>query len=475
MPSSVRVREPRGLSAARSRVELMQTASSLSELRTRLSGTLLLPGDDGYGEARLAWNLAIDQRPAAVAIPADVEDVQHIVSAAATIGIGVLAQPNGHSAGRDVADVILIRPQAFDEISIDVESRTARVGAGVSWGAVLSRLEATGLIALAGSNPAINVVAYSLGGGHSMFGRTYGLQAPAITAVELVDASGAVQRITDESDAELMWALRGAGGLFGVATAIEFRLFDGDELYGGKLMFPVDKAPELLTTVFGLAETEPTLGLSFSMMSFPNAPGVPEPLRGTKVASVDALHIGGPASGMPMIEPLREVGTPLSDSMQVFGIESLAAVAAEPVDPMFFEDWSSVSAGFDIQAASALAAAFHDGVAHGLGRLEVRPFGGSLAAGDGARAVAAPVAAPAWVGASVMAPHAAALASVGSAFAPLDAALRGSPVTGNVGTLLDNNDTLANAYDDESITRLRRLKTQRDPDGIIRAARELPH
>lgn len=462
------------MSVAATSVWRMQTTSSIDDLRTGLSGSLFLPDDDGYDEARLAWNLAVDQRPAAVAVPADVPDVQQIVRTAAASGLGVLTQPNGHAAARDLSGIVLVRPHAFDEISIDAEHRTARVGAGVNWGRVLQQLKGTGLIALAGSNPEVNTVGYSLDGGHSMFGRAYGLQAPAITAVELVDASGEFRRVTDDSDPELLWALRGAGGLFGVVTAIEFSLFEGDELYGGALLFPADRAADLLTAVFEVAAAEPALGLSFGMMNFPDAPGLPEPLRGKTLASVAALHVGDAASGASRIAALRSVGAPVADTFRAFGIEDLAAVAAEPTDPMGFEDWSSATSGYDAQSAAGLVQAFHDASAQGLSRLEVRPFGGALVGGDRSHAIAAHVAAPAYLGASVFAPPASALGDTSAAFAPLASAAATTPATGNVATLMDHRATLADAYDEESIARLRALKSERDPGGVIRAARELP-
>ncbi|NNC10980.1 FAD-binding protein [Planctomonas sp. JC2975] len=452
----------------------MQTPSALHDVRARLAGELLLPDDDGYDTERLAWNLGVDQRPTAVAVPADVADVQAVVRAAAAAGLGVLTQPNGHSAGLDLDDIVLIRPRAFDEISVDVPARTARVGAGVNWGPVLTRLDATGLIALAGSNPEVNVVAYSLGGGHSLFGRTYGLQSPAVTAVELVDASGEFVRVTETSDPELMWALRGAGSLFGVVTAIEFSLFDGDELYGGKLTFAPADAARLLATTFEVAQSEPTLGLSFGIIAFPDAPVVPEPIRGKTLASVDVLHIGGADSGAPLLDPLRAIGTPIADTTQVFGIASVAAIAAEPTEPMAYLDWSATSSGYDTGSAEGLLAAFGEASARGVTRLEVRPFGGSLLRGDRTRAVAARVDAPSYLGSSVIAPNAAALEGADAAFDPLRAAVATTPATGNVPTLLDHHSTLADSFDADAIARLSALKDARDPNGVIRSGRRLP-
>jgi hypothetical protein len=208
------------------------------------------------------------------------------------------------------------------------------------------------------------------------------------------------------------------------------------------------------------------------MLNFPDVPQLPDALRGKTLASVDVLHIGGADSGAPLVEPLRAVRRPVADTIGVFGIGSLAAVAAEPVDPVTYADWSSASSGYDATSAAGLVEAFREGSTHGLSRMEVRPLGGALRAGDHERAVSAPVAAPAYVGAGMTVRDAAQLGGATAAFAPLDAAVRTTPATGNVGTLLDDRATLADAYDESSIGRLRRLKAERDPHGTVRAARE---
>ncbi|QDZ14100.1 FAD-binding oxidoreductase [Humibacter ginsenosidimutans] len=451
----------------------MVSSSELRSLRARLRGRLVLPEDDGYRDAARAWNLAVEQRPAAVVYPADVPDVQELVRAAASTGLSVLTQPNGHSAALPLDDVILVRPVAFDEVAVDTDRRIARVGAGANWGRVLAALDATGLIALAGSNPEVNAVAYSLAGGHSLFARAHGLQSPTLTAVELVDASGEFVRVTEQSDQRLMWALRGAGGLFGVVTAIEFSLFDGGELYGGKLVFPPEAAQRLLTTVFDVARAQPTLGLSFGIVNFPNAPVVPESLRGKTLASVDVLHIGGAETGAPLLEPLRAAGTVLSDTMQVFGIGSLSSVAAEPTAPMPYQDWGRASNGYDSDSAESLVAAFGEASALGLSRLEVRPFGGALLGGDAEHAIAARIDAASYVGASAMAPDAEAVSRARSSFAPLDTALAATPATGNVPTFLSNGSSLADSFAPAALERLRALKTEHDPQNVIRGARPL--
>ena len=218
----------------------------LDRLRADLQGTLVLPGDADYDTARQPWNLAVDQRPAAIATPADVADVQAILRTAREGGYGVTTQPNGHGADGDLDGVIIIRPSRFDEIAVDVEGSLLRVGSGVNWGRALERLDGTGRIALAGSNPEVNVVGLALNGGQSMFSRRHGLTARSIIAVELVDAAGEFRRVTDRDDDELIWALRGGGGLFGVVTAIEVALYPGEALFGGSLAFPAQTAVDVI-------------------------------------------------------------------------------------------------------------------------------------------------------------------------------------------------------------------------------------
>ena len=226
-----------------------ETPAAVAALIGQLDGTVLLPGDAGWDEARTAWNLAVDQQPSAIVYPRSVREVRLIVAAARDSGLGVTVQPRGHSPSDDLAGRILVRTTAFDEVTVNVVAQFARIGAGVPWGTALSRLNGTGLIALAGTNPDVSVAGYLLSGGHSWFSRWKGLAAHSIRAVELVDAAGVLRRVTRESEPDLLWGVRGAAGLFGVVTTLEIDLYPAPELFGGKLLFPAESAE----VVFGAA------------------------------------------------------------------------------------------------------------------------------------------------------------------------------------------------------------------------------
>src|SRR6476619_3002884 len=209
---------------------------------------LVLPHEPGWNEARVAWNLAVDQQPAAVALPESAADVAAVVRGARRRGLRVAPQGTGHNAAAigSLAHTVLVKSERMRGVKIDPAARVARVEAGVLWAEVSEAAAEHGLAALAGSSPDVGVVGYSLGGGISWLARRYGLAANSVTAVELVNAAGELIRADACNDSELFWALRGGGGSFGVVTALEFQLYPITEVYAGVLFFPIERGAEVL-------------------------------------------------------------------------------------------------------------------------------------------------------------------------------------------------------------------------------------
>jgi len=149
-----------------------------------LDGKVVLPGDERFDDARRAWNLAVDQRPAAVAFPESAVEVAAAVSWATSRGLWVAAQGTGHNAGPlgPLGETVLLRTDRMRGIRIDPATRTARAEAGVVWIDVVQAAAGHGLAALAGSSPDVGVTGYTLGGGLSFLGRKYGLAANNVTA-----------------------------------------------------------------------------------------------------------------------------------------------------------------------------------------------------------------------------------------------------------------------------------------------------
>ena len=259
-----------------------KTDVDLTALRDTFSGDLHAPGDPGWDEARAAWNLAVDQHPAAVAIPADSGDVARAVRFARDNGLKVSVQGTGHNAAAydgSIGESLMIRTDRLREVAIEPATQTARVGAGVTWGEVVGPAAEHGLAPLAGSSHDVGVVGYTLGGGVSWLARKHGLAAEQVTAFEIVSAHGDPREVTAVTDPELFWALRGGGGNFAVITAMEFKLLPITEVYAGALFFPYERAGEVLEAWRRWTATVPdevtSIGRMIQMPPLPGGAGLP--------------------------------------------------------------------------------------------------------------------------------------------------------------------------------------------------------
>src|SRR5918998_5656326 len=226
---------------------LISQSTRFSELQSRIHGRVLTDGDQAWDAARQTFNLTHDQRPAALVQVASADDVAETVRYASRRGLRIAPQSTGHNAGPidGLDDALLVRTDALQELRIDVAARRARVGSGVRWAAVADRTSEAGLAALHGSSRTVGITGYSLGGGLGWLARKHGLQANALTALELVTADGELRRIDHDNETDLFWAVRGGGGNYGVVTALEFELFEAPEIYAGALFFPFERGSEV--------------------------------------------------------------------------------------------------------------------------------------------------------------------------------------------------------------------------------------
>jgi FAD/FMN-containing dehydrogenase len=306
-------------------------------LREQLMGTVTAPGDDGWDTARLAWNLAVDQQPAAVAEPETVSDVVKIVNYARERGLHVAAQGTGHAAtslAPFLSDTILVKTHRMRVVEIDPDARRARAQAGALWADVVVPASEHGLAALAGSSHDVGVVGYCLGGGLSWLGRKHGLAANSVRAIQLVTADGRVTVVDAHHDPDLFWALRGGGGNFGIVTAIELELYPVEELYAGMLAFPAERAGEVLRAWREWVRTVPEEAMSVGrLLNFPPMEEIPEPMRGRSLVVVEMAYLGDEASGSELLAPLRALG-PEMDTFAMIGPAELLALHMDPPHPV---------------------------------------------------------------------------------------------------------------------------------------------
>ncbi|MEV5413075.1 FAD-binding oxidoreductase [Thermopolyspora sp. NPDC052614] len=429
-----------------------------NELRGRVSGRVLLPGEDGFDAAVLPWNRAVGQSAvAAVVEAANADDVAAVVRHARGAGLSVSAQPSGHGASGNIEGVILVRTAALDRLEVLPERRLARAGAGVTWGRVQAAAGPYGLTGLAGTSPVVSVTGYTLGGGLSWFSRRYGWGADGVRAFEVVDADGERRRIDAESDPELFWALRGGGGDFAIVTEVEFELYPAADLYGGRVIWPEARAAEVLDAFREItAEAPPELSLWFSRLNIPQTP---------PMVAVDLAHLGTADEARELLARLDKIGGVISDTRGTLSPADLGDITKDPADPAPVKSRTELLARLDDEVAGILLA----GPIDPLINVQVRHLGGALAEDRPDRGAAGAVAEPYLLYTLGPALNPELAAAIDDRQRRLVAEL-GGVVTGRKPyTFLGGGETAEAAFPATALDRLRAIKHARDPRGVIRA------
>jgi hypothetical protein len=449
-----------------------ETGLALDTLAAALPGRVHLPTDADWDAHRLAWMRSVDQQPVAVVEAATAEDVVAAVRVAAGAGLAVGAQPVGHGATTALTGTVLVRTRGLQQISVDVENRLARVGAGVKWGEALEALAPHGLVGLAGSSGDPTVVGFSVSGGLSWFGRAYGLAAHSIRAVELVDATATLRRVTAESDPELFWAVCGGGGDFGIVTALEFEVYPAPHVYGGRLMWPIELAYPVFKAFQRITADAPDeLTLWAHLLRFPPMPELPEFLRGKSFVSIDSTFLGPAEDAEALLAPLREIPAMYLDTMGTVPVDQLGAICAEPTDPMPATEWSELLADFDDDALDRLLGEAGHQAQTPLMVVQVRHLGGALARGTAGQGPSGAVHEPYQLFALGVPITPELGAALDLALGGLQLAMDGHTSGRTSFTFCGANADASRAFTPAALARLQRIKRTVDPTGTIRSNR----
>lgn len=201
------------------------TEGALAALRSRISGDVVIPTDPSYEEARPVWNAMIDAHPAVIVRVNDGADIALAIAFARANGLELAIRGAGHNvAGKGTAHAGLVLDlAAMRAVAVDPQSRTVRVQGGATLADVDAATAEHGLAVPLGVVSGTGIGGLTLGGGVGWLTRSHGLAADNLVAATLVTADGATVVASAEEDPELLWALRGGGGNFGVVTGFTFR------------------------------------------------------------------------------------------------------------------------------------------------------------------------------------------------------------------------------------------------------------
>jgi FAD/FMN-containing dehydrogenase len=219
-------------------------------------------------------------------------------------------------------------------VEVDPDRRVVRVGAGAQVGAINGDAFAHGLLAPGGTAPDVGVTGYVAHGGVGWLTRPHGLAGGALLSVDVVDGAGRMLHADDEQHTDLLWAYRGGGGV-GVATRLELRLFPAQDLFAGYLLWPVEQADEVIPA-WGRAldRLHPALTSALALLHAPDAPAVPEFLRGKRVVHLSAATVAGDAALQTLRTVLSTVPPPALDTLGPCDAARLTTIHLDPPAPV---------------------------------------------------------------------------------------------------------------------------------------------
>ncbi len=318
---------------------MTETSSTIdiAALRASFAGEILTAASgERYDEARVVFNAMFDRRPRAIARATCDGDVVAALLFVQSARMPLAIRAGGHSVAgySTIDDGLLLDLRPMRKIDVDPIARTVRVGPGVTWGELDAATQAHGLATTGGRMTTTGVAGFVLGSGSGWLERKHGLACDNLISARVVTADGRVVTASETENAELFWGLRGGGGNFGVVTEFELRLHPvGPTIYGGILLYPRERAPELVAHFRDFAARAPReFAGGCVFMSAPPAPFVPEDFHGKPVVNVFVAWFGDVGEGPAAIAPLREFGTPIVDMVGPIPYSQLQALT-DPGNP----------------------------------------------------------------------------------------------------------------------------------------------
>jgi FAD/FMN-containing dehydrogenase len=300
-----------------SRIDEQLRLRIAEELSGRFKGEIIGPGDPGYGDARRVWNAMIDRRPGLILRCYDTRDVVAAVTAAREHGLPPAVRCGGHNvAGKAMSDGgLTIDLGGLREVTVDPERKLVHAGGGCRLGDVDAATAPHRLIVPAGIMSETGVGGLALGGGIGWFSRKHGLTCDNFVSLELVLASGEVIEVSADSHPELLWALRGGGGNFGVVTRFTFRAHEfGPMMRIGVSVYEPEQAADALRGYAAVVPTLPrTVGWHAALKhDMPALPFVPPEYVGRRLLMLVSMWLGDAEDreGAEMIGRLTGVGQP---------------------------------------------------------------------------------------------------------------------------------------------------------------------
>jgi len=302
------------------------TPQTIGKLTSQIVGQVITPETADYDAARSIFNRAFDRRPAVIVRCGNASDVAHSLDFAQTQQLPLAVRAGGHSRlGFGMCDGgVVIDLSAMKRVEVDISKRVARAEAGALVRDLDTATQHFGLATTSGGCPTVGIAGFTLGGGEGRLMEKYGAACDNLLSAQVVTVDGRQIEASPKSNPDLFWAIRGGGGNFGVATALQYELHPVDQVLSGALTYPPGRIPDLLQAFVKFLAGAPDEMDAFAQL-LPSEQG--------RILKVDLCYCGDPRTGSDLLRPLRAF-KPQDDSVKIMSYleaQSAGGFLAAPV------------------------------------------------------------------------------------------------------------------------------------------------
>ena len=291
--------------------------AQIEAFRAQLRGDVLDPSSPAYDAARVVWNGMIDRRPALIARCRNAGDVAVSIGFAREQGLTIAVRAGGHNvAGYAVCEGgLMIDMSLMNGVHMVPGLERVTVEGGATWGDVDAVTTPFGRATPGGLISGTGVAGLTLSGGIGWLRGQHGLSCDNLMAADVITADGKLIHASEAENPELLWALRGGGGNFGVVVSFEFKLhaIEPELMFCGPA-YPEERANEIIPLWRDFMKTAPDRlsGLA-EFSTVPQDPSIPEHAWGRRVLALAHVYDGPAEEGERVVHPLRSFGEPLVD------------------------------------------------------------------------------------------------------------------------------------------------------------------
>jgi FAD/FMN-containing dehydrogenase len=454
--------------------------ATVAELEAAVHGAVIRPGDDLYDDARQIWNGAHDRRPALIVRPTGAADVVRAMELGRSEGLPIAVRGGGHSVpGFSVCDDgLVIDLSGMRGVRVDASARRAVAAGGATWGDFDHETQGYGLATTGGLVSTTGIAGFTLGGGIGWLMRKHGLACDNLVGADVVCADGRIVHASPDEHPDLLWALKGGGGNFGVVTHFELELHPvGPIVYGGPIFFPGDRAAEVLRFYREwTADAPDELTTAANLLTGPPAPFLPEEWHGRRLIGILVAWAGRMEDGEGAVRALRGLGDPVADLCGPIPYTALQSL----IDPLYPKGIvaymkSGFMDGLDDDVIDELCRR-HQGMTSPQEEIHVHHMGGAVGRVEQGASPFPDRASPYTLNTLACAPtvdgfeeH---VAWAGDLYAALEPHMSGRVYVNFLGQ--GDPRGASDAYQPETFARLQRVKAQYDPENVFALNQNIP-